>query len=189
MELQETMDKLASHMVSGMMFHEQMAEYYLFLNLEGYAKCHEYHFLDETCNYRKFCKFYTKHFQRLIHTKIEVEQYIPESWYKYTRLDADKSTVQSSVKSGLEMWVDWERKTKKMYEEVYAQLVEANEVDAAIYIGKLVKCVSNELEKVEAYLIKKNIVDYNISDILAEQHHKKEKYKCKIKEMAAEKLP
>lgn len=53
----------------------------------------------------------------------------------------------------------------------------------------LVKCVSKELEKVEAYLIKKNIVDYNISDIMAEQHHKKEKYKCKIKEMAAEKLP
>ena len=92
------------------------------------------------------------------------------------------------MKKGLEMWVDWERKTKKMYEEVYTQLAEANEVDAAIYMGKLVKCVSNELEKVEAYLIKKNIVDYNISDIIAEQHCQHEKYKCKIKEMAAEKL-
>lgn len=188
MELQEIMNKVASHMVSGMMFHEQMSEYYLFLNLKGYSKCHEYHFMDETCNYRKFCKFYTKHFQRLIHTDIEVEQYIPESWYKYTRFDVDKGTVQESVKKGLEMWVDWERKTKKMYQEVYTELVEANEIDAAIYMEKLVRCVSKELEKVESYHIKKTIIDYNISDIMAEQHHKKEKYKGKIKEMVGDKM-
>lgn len=180
MAVQEIMNSIASHMVKGMMFHEQMAEYYSFLNLKGYSRCHEYHFMEETCCYRKFCKFYTKHYHKLLRTDISNPDAIPSTWYDHTSFDVDNGTLRSSVREGLSMWSEWEKETKSLYETSYKELMDEGEVRAAMYVGKLVKEVSHELEKVESYELSKKATDYNLSNIISEQHKKHEKYKTRI---------
>ena len=44
MTIEEIYSGIAQHMVIGMMIHEHYANYYYFLNLDGYKTCHEYHF-------------------------------------------------------------------------------------------------------------------------------------------------
>ena len=183
MEVQEIFDNIASRMVKGMMFHEQMTEYYLFLNLKGYSRCHEYHFMTETCCFLKLCKFYTKTYNKLVNPEIRGESFIPESWYNHTRQDVDSATIQDAVKKGLEMWRDWEKETREFYCTHYKELMEAGEIHAALYLEKLIKEVSHELEKVESYHLSKTAIGYDISSIIAEQKHKHDKYQHKTEKV------
>jgi hypothetical protein len=43
-----------------------MSNYYDFLGLKGYRACHEYHYKEETCGYRKLFHYYVQHFNKLI---------------------------------------------------------------------------------------------------------------------------
>ena len=57
MTVDEIFNKIAQHMVEGLMVHTQMSDYFNFLSLDGYHKCHEYHFLEESRNFRKISNY------------------------------------------------------------------------------------------------------------------------------------
>ena len=65
-ELQSLYSELIDHMKQGVEMHEQLADYYGFLNLPGYQKCHEYHMLCELLAYRKAKHEYMREFHQLV---------------------------------------------------------------------------------------------------------------------------
>lgn len=182
MEVAEIYSKIASHMIKGIMFHTEMADYYDFLCLHGYMACHEYHLYDEMCAYRDLCHYVINHHNMLIpDEKIENPEAIPTSWYKHVRQDADMQTKKDAVKSGLTAWVNWEKDTKKLYEQMYEELMNIGEVASAHEVKTLVADVDNELEHAEQYWLEKEAMDYDMPTIIAEQKHKHEKYSKLIK--------
>ena len=62
MELYDIFSAIASHMIKGMMVHEQLMNSYQFLGLAGYATCHEYHYISESKGYADLCKYAIEHF-------------------------------------------------------------------------------------------------------------------------------
>jgi hypothetical protein len=44
MTVEEVFKSIAERQLQGLMMHEDLANYYDFLNLHGYKKCQEYHF-------------------------------------------------------------------------------------------------------------------------------------------------
>ena len=52
MTVEEIFNKIASHMVEGIMYHDEFAKAYDFLGLYGYAKYHDFHHFEEELNYR-----------------------------------------------------------------------------------------------------------------------------------------
>ena len=58
MELKEIYSNIVSHMIKGMMIHAQLADYYDFLGLQGYKRCHEYHYMKESCAYRGVSRYF-----------------------------------------------------------------------------------------------------------------------------------
>jgi len=117
MTIEEIFTNLTSHMREGVNFHKELSEYYLFLGLPGYGACHEYHCMEEMRTYYNLCKFYICHMNRLLPDKsTESNDVIPSNWYKYYRQDVDINTIRSSVRAGLEKWIEWETETKKLYE-------------------------------------------------------------------------
>lgn len=183
MTVEEIYSQIAAHMIKGMMFHEQMANYYDFLGLKGYKRCHEYHYLSETCAYRGLCRYFINHHDKLIpNTSFDDSQAIPDSWYNHVRQDVDANTKRNAIKTGLTKWVTWERETKKLYERMYKELMEIDEVASACKIKCLLKDVDCELKKAERYWLNKEATGYDMSDIIQEQHKKHKKYKCKMQE-------
>ena len=182
MTVEEIYAELAEHMLQGMMTHEQFANYYQFLGLDGYSKCHEYHFYEESCNYRELCSYYISRENKLIpeinFTNVSV---IPSNWHRYSRQEVDNGTRRSAVKDGLEKWVQWEFSTKKLYEAKFKELYDMGEISHAMKIKALIKDVDKELENANHYLLCKQIADFDISTILSEQKEKKEKYENKIR--------
>jgi hypothetical protein len=66
MTVEEIFSKLASHMVEGIMIHDDMANAYDFLGLFGFAECHDYHHLEETKNYRCLSHYFSTHYHKLL---------------------------------------------------------------------------------------------------------------------------
>ena len=119
MTVEEIFATISSHMVKGLMIHTQLADYYDFLGLCGYKRCHEYHALKETCSYRGINRYYINHYNKLVvEQPIENPEVIPQNWYQYTRQDVDANTKRNAVKNGLDKWVEWEQETKKLYEQM-----------------------------------------------------------------------
>ena len=161
MTVEEIYSKLATHMIKGLMAHEQLANYYDFLGLKGYKRCHEYHYLEESCNFEKLNCYYIKKFNKLLpELRAEDPEVIPSSWRKYIRTDVDIGTKRSAIKTGLEKWMAWEEKVLKLYEQMYQEAMNIGEAAAALKIKELVKDVSKELMSVQQYYLNKKAIDY-----------------------------
>ena len=166
---EEIFKQLLERMLEGLMMHDQFIEYYEFLGLPYYAKCHEKRFKDENKNYRKIYHYYMITYNKLIVNKqIKQPAIIPNSWSQYTRQDVDSKTKQSSVKEGLEYWLAWEKETCDFYERMYTELMNFSKVADAEQVKKLISDVQLEVEIVQQYHLNKVAIDFNMGDIIAE---------------------
>ena len=182
MAVEAVFNKIASHIVEGIMVHDEMANAYDFLGLYGFAKCHDYHHLMETCAYRKIAHYYSTHYHKLLKIDTQVRQtIIPETWYKYSTMEVDVATKRNAVKDLMHKWVDWERATLKLYSEMRQELYNDGEVAAALELDCLICDVNDELVHAEKKLIKLETVNYDIGTIIGWQQPMYRKYKKSIK--------
>lgn len=176
--IEEIFKEISAHQVKGVMIHEQLADYYNFLNLNGYKRCHEYHSKCEMKYMRKIHRYFIDHYNRLIEEEpIENPNVIPASWYRYTRQEVDANTKRNAVKTGIEKWVSWEQETKEMYQKAYKDAMEIGEVAAAKKICCLIEAVDCELKWAQRRHINLVTADYDIGYILGEQQYLHDYYK------------
>ena len=178
MEIQEIFKKLSDRMVSGVMFHEQQADLFDFLNLHGYKRMSEYNARCEMHSYRKLHRYYINHFNKLIEEDvIENPNIIPMSWYKYTRQQVDTNTKRTSVKDNIEKLYKWESETKEIYESMYIEALDIGEAAVAKKIACLIKHVDKELKYVTRLHIDLVNMDYEIGYIIGCQQQMHDWYK------------
>lgn len=170
MTIEEIFKEMSSHMIQGVMFHTQMADYYDFLNLLWYRRCHEHHALREMKAYRKLHGYYANHANRLINDgNADNPNVIPASWYNHVRQDVDAKTKQNAIRTGMEKWVAWETGTKSLYNRMYHEAVRIGESAAAQKIGCFVKDVDNELKEAQGEQLNLIAVDFSMDYILDKQ--------------------
>ena len=142
----------------------------------------EYHALCEFKTRRKVMSYYLNHHNRLpLAEKAANPKAIPENWYNYTRQEVDAGTKKRAVRDGFAKWVDWEKETKKLYEEAVCSLYEIGEIATACEIKKLVKDVDHELKTAQRKAIALASIDYDMPTIYCEQQEIHDKYKNKMK--------
>ena len=178
MASEQVFNEILEHMVKGLMVHEQFANYYDFLGLQGYRQCHEYHYRTENESYRELCHYYIKRYNKLTPVMtFENPSIIPSSWYAYTRQDVDAKTKQNAVKQGLEKWVEWENDTFTLYEQMYSELMSIGDIAAAAKIKELIQDVEKEKFTAEKYHLNKVATGYDMVNIIEEQKPLHCKYK------------
>lgn len=184
MTVSEIFAELSAHIVKGLMFHEQMSNYYDFLNLKGYKRCHEYHFFCENIAFRKLTRYYINHYNRLIEmVDFDDPGAIPINWWQYTRQEVSPETKKNAVKDGIVSWVRWEKETKSLYQRAYKELMQIGEVAAAMHVKCLIEDVDCELKHAERRHLDLMSVNYDMMYVVDKQHELHEKYKKKLKEM------
>ena len=182
MTVEEVFTKLAIHMKEGVRMHQALAEAYNFLGLYGFAKCHTYHYMEELKGYECLLWYYSTRYHKLLDTtNVPMPDVIPNTWYKYNTMEVDVSTKRNSVKSMMEKWVQWERNTKKLYQDMYKELFEINEIAAANKINCYICDVDEELKHAEKKLIKLETLGYDIGNIISWQQPMYKKYKKRLK--------
>lgn len=169
-------------MEEGIAFHKTLAQAYDFLGLYGFAKCHEYHHIDETKGYECLLHYYSTHYHKLLIVEnIPKPNIIPDTWYKYTTMAVDVNTKRQATQTMMKKWVEWEQETKKLYQEMYKELCDINEIAAANKIKYYICAVDEELKQAEKKLLKLETIDYNIGTIINWQQPMYKKFKKKLK--------
>lgn len=181
MSVEEIFTKLSEHMINGMMFHEQMANYYDFMGLHGYKRCHEYHYICETVEHRKLSRFYMNKYNKLIpEPKFENESVIPSNWYRYTRQEVDNSTKKNAVENGVSEWLKWEKETHALYSDMYNELIKIGDITAAYYVQCLICKVEKEIKHAERKQLALEATEYSLAYVVGQQDAIHDKYKKKL---------
>lgn len=184
MTIEEIFSNISTHMAKGLLIHNQMASLYGFLNLCGYQKCHEYHYYEESRNYRCLQNFFLTHCNKMIREgTVEQPDIIPSNWYKFTKIEVDVNNKRSAVKDLMKKWVEWEKETKTLLELSYKQLYELGEIDCAIKVANFIKDVSEELADAQEKYIDLESMGYDIVYIIDWQPTLYKQYCKKIKEI------
>lgn len=181
MTAQEIFYQIINHMLEGMMVHEQLANYFDFLALNGYKCCHDYHYIEETLAHRELQRYYIEHFNKLLsEPQPNIIQVIPPDWYKHIRQDVDGNTMRESIQNGMLAWRNWEYETKKLYEKSYNDLISIGEVAAAEKVKELVTDVDEELVEAEGMHLEVLKINLDLSVIIPAQKELCKEY-CKKK--------
>lgn len=167
MTIEEVFTKIATHMVEGLMFHDQVCMCYDFIGIRRFAKEHRKHYMEESECYRSLLHYYSTHYHKLLKVEnIPNPKIIPDSWYKYSTNDVDIATKRNAIREMSEKWIQWEKDTKQLYQEMYCEANALKEVASAFYIEKLIKDVSKELKKAEQLFIDLESIGYDMPTIL-----------------------
>ena len=181
MTVEEIFNKIASHMREGIMYHDEFARAYAYLNFYGLSKCHIYHSCEEKTGYLLLSHYYITHYFKLLYIEeINRPKIIPDSWYKYTTQVVDGGTKRNAVKELMEKWIKWEQETKKLYQEMRAELININETAAALYIDQYIRDVDKELSHAQKKLIRLETIGYDLVEIMNWQEHLYKKYTKKL---------
>lgn len=187
MPFEELCKLIAQKLLQGCMNHEQFANYYDFLGLEGYKLCHEYHYFEQMCAYRQFISYYIKHYNKLIPTSTNESllsfTIIPNNWYDYLRDDMDINTRRNAVKSGIEKYVHWEEQVKNFLEDMYTQTMSQRHVAMSFKIKQLIQSVEKEIEKAKQTYLELKAIDYDLSVIIEKQQGLAKKYRKKLEQI------
>lgn len=204
-ELQQLYSELINRMKQGVEMHEQLADYYNFLNLPGYQKCHEYQMLCELLTYRKAKDMYMREYNQLVppvnmvnngmsnmtnmannNNNSNYNNYanvIPQQWYQHTRYDVDASTKRNAVRDGFKRWIEYEKETKQFLTDMTKRLEQADEREASRKMDYLVEHVDKEIQHAEEKMMALENSGYDMNYILQEQEPLKAKYARKIREL------
>ena len=177
MTVEEIFSTINSQMINGIMFHDTMSEYYDFLNLHGFKRCHEYHALKEFCEHRSLVRYYINHYCKLLKSEhSQAQKTIPNNWYNYSRSQVDSSSKKRAIREAYTKWKEWELSTKKLYENLYCELCDIKEIAAACKVKELISCVDMELKYVDRTHVLLESIDYDMPTITLMQDGLHEKY-------------
>ena len=180
----EVLGQVASRMLKGIMIHSQLADYYGFLGLKGYQRCHTYRYFDESKSYRNISDYCLSHCNKIItEPSFDNPKIIPADWGQYYRQQVTPEIRKNSIKIGFDKWVDWEVETKKTYEQYYMSLLNSNEIATAIEIQKLIEDVTYELTIAVQDKLELEAIDYDITTIIQEQDSIYKKYNKMLKDV------
>lgn len=170
MTVEEVFQKVSGHMLKGIMFHTDMAEYFQFLGLSGYSKSHEDHAKEETESWRNLRRYYLAHYNRLLKDEgVVKDNTIPDSWFNYNRQEVDTNTLRLAVEDGFSMWIQWEKKTKSLYEQMSSELFGLGAYAAGVQLMNRVTDVDHELASAEQAKLNLDSSKYDIVYILDQQ--------------------
>ena len=184
MTAEEVFGQITTRQINGFMMHEQFADYFDFLGLKGYKRCHEYHYYEESAAFRRVSRYYIGHYGKLLKEyPVNNKNVIPDNWRVHTRQEVDIQTKKSAIKESFQKWENWESETKAFYEKMYSELISINEIAGAKEVMNLIEDVDNELKAVTLKHLELKADDYDMSNIVMEQQGLHDKYKKMMKKI------
>lgn len=181
---EEIYSEIKKRQIAALMYHDQMANYFDFLSLHGYKRLHEYQYFTESAEYRKICRYFINHHEKLLADGFDGEiKAIPAAWLTANRMSVGKSTKQKAVEDGFNQYREWESGTKAVYSHYAARLREIGHEADAIIVGRLVEDVDHELKCLDRIILDLISSGYDMVYIVESQKALHDKYKKKLKEV------
>lgn len=180
----DDLSRMASHMIEGVMIHEQLMNVYLFIGLYGEAVKHKSHYIAESQNYADLCEYCMKVYGVLVNASIKsaaIPSLIPKSWLSSSQFDLDYETRIEILKSADNEWIDWETKTLDLYNEIYSHLITTSCSSSSEFVKKYILEVENEVIEARREKLEHSAVNYDMPFIMERQKKRERSYNKEIK--------
>lgn len=186
----EVFECIIDHLTKGVKFHDKMMDLYGFLGLDGFKKMHEYHYYDESINRRKAKCYVLEHMNFLVSDNSDDENlnFIPQSWYDYTRHEISSEARRQYVEPSFMGYKQWEEETKELLSYCANELMTLGKMSAFNEVMGMVDDVEEELKHLEELILKLQSVDFDAQYITEMQDAICKEYEEKLEECFEEKV-
>lgn len=175
--MEEILNRLIARKIEGMMFHDEMTDYFQFLGLQGFKRLHAYRFLCEAKEMRKLKQFEIDHCNVLPEVDgVDYSKRTPSAWYGRKQTDVDESTRQRAVRDAMVAWVEWEKETREIFSKAYTEALEKNP-SGAVKIAKCLKGIECEVKYAERLNLKLAACGYSMDFVIEIQDKLHDEFK------------
>ena len=152
--------KIGERLLAGVMFHNEMTDLFHFIGLKNFYKWQKCQMDEELKHLEKFKCYVLKYHHRLLNLSQaqQPEKLIPSDWYDRSALEITQGDIVNILIAAMDHYVDWERQTKTLLYQEYAELETMSEKKEVCGLIEDVEC---ELAKVEALRQKLQIVNFD----------------------------
>lgn len=182
MNVEEIFSEILARQIRALMFHEQWAIIFDFLNLNGFRTMQEYHYVCENKMMRDIQKWYIGNHDKLIpEKKISPPYEIPDDWYTAKREDATPKNVSQFTERVCTSHMEWETETLEFLNAYAKRLHDLSKFNDLMFVQNMIKDVAYELKKAKTLWLALNSVEWNVVYIQEIQENFDKKYKKKMK--------
>ena len=170
MPLKEIYTSLANRMIGAIMIHSQLVQIFAFVDLLPDMRKQESQLQEETHGYSELNKYYIQH-----HHNILIADNPPQidilnlGLLKKSSEELTPEDKTYLIKYGMKEWIEWERKSKVIYEDSYRELLDISEVASADFVSRFVRAVDLELKEAEKIFRVREGIDWDLSAIYDKQ--------------------
>lgn len=186
----EIFECIVEHLTKGVKFHDKMMDLYGFLGLYGFKKMHEYQYYSESIERRKAKCYVLDHMNLLVPDTTDEEglNFIPQSWYSYTRHDITPEARKQYIAPSFKGYQQWEEETKELLSYCANELMYMGKMSDFNEVMEMVDDVEGELRRLEDLMLKLKSVDFDIQYIMDMQEEICQEYEKKLEECFDEKI-
>jgi hypothetical protein len=177
----DILTELKARSIEGVMFHDKMREYFLYLGLHGYVAMHSFHETEERLGAEKLTDYFMAQNGSLIPDKaLTAPDVIPAQWYRMRRQDTDAQWRRRAVRDGMTAWRDWEKGTAVFLKDIIFRLASENETTYSRIAEQKLSDVESEIAGVEEIIFDLESIEYSLPIIIEKQPDIEKKYLTKI---------
>lgn len=181
MPADDILTELKARSIEGVMFHDKMREYFLYLGLHGYVAMHSFHETEERLGAEKLTDYFMAQNGSLIPDKaLTAPDVIPAQWYRMKRQDTDAQWRRRAIRDGMTAWRDWEKGTAVLLKDIIFRLASENETTYSRIAEQKLSDVESEIAGVEEIIFDLESIEYNLPIIIEKQPDIEKKYLTKI---------
>lgn len=170
MTVHEIYTTLANRMIGAIMIHTQLAQLFTFIDLMPDARKQESQLQDETHGYSELNKYYSQHHHLVLFAdnppQIDI---LSLNVFKKSNDELTSEDKVGLIQHGLQEWIEWERKSKVIYEDAYRELIDLSEVASAEFVMRYVRDVDQELNDAEKLYRVRDGIGWDLSAIYDKQ--------------------
>lgn len=183
MSCSEIFQEINKRQIIALMFHDELADLYDFLGMNGFKRMHEYQYFAESAEHRGLKRYYINHHNKLLpEVDIHYDKELARlDWYRYSRMDVTSQAKKQTIESTFEKYNKWETETKQFYEDCAKKLFDMNMLADFNKVNDLIKDVDDELKRLDRLLLSLKACNFNEVYILSIQDGLHDKYKEKSK--------
>lgn len=154
------LNNIGEQLLSGVMFHLEMADLFQFLGLNGFYKWQIAQSQEELCNLQKFKHHVLKTHHKLINLQQpnQPEKLIPDEWYNRSSLEVTQTDITNALKRVFDEYIKWEEQAKK---NLLNELKELEQICDKQKIEQVIKDVDCELTLVEELRQKLQVTSFS----------------------------
>ena len=160
MTCQEAMLAIIKRQTEGLMYHDEMTDYYTFLNLGLLKKIHRRQTEEELRALQKVkCDFITA-FGVFPDYDITDPKAIPASWMQKTSDEADEPSLKILIQANLMKYLQWEEETCKIYKASAKTLKENMNFHLHREVCEMIEDVQKEIHEIKELQSEAMLYDY-----------------------------